>query len=233
MRPRINAGAASAVAAKKTVEKYGETNTIRIINNPVIEEDIDNQRFLKDVEQWIGIPIEFATNRNYPSCSAVDVWDRHKFMSGPYGAPCTRELKRKARYQWEKENKADWNVLGFTADEERRHKRFILTERDNVIPVLIDEDITKANCFEIVREAGIELPRIYKMGYPNANCIGCVKAASPTYWNHVRKMHPEIFKARAEQSRRVKTKLIKYKGQRIFLDVIGRRYWPTDEEYGY
>jgi hypothetical protein len=45
----FSCGAASAVAAKKTIELYGETNIIRIVNNPIKEEHEDNQRFLKDV----------------------------------------------------------------------------------------------------------------------------------------------------------------------------------------
>lgn len=79
---------------------------------------------------------------------------------------------------------------------------------------------TKDDCFQIIHAAGIELPRIYKMGYPNANCIGCVKATSPTYWNHVRKMHPEVFADRASQSRHIGAKIVRYKGQRLFLDEL-------------
>jgi hypothetical protein len=216
----FSSGAASAVAAKRTVEEYGETHIIRVINNPVAEEDADNFRFLKDVEAWIGIPIEFALNSKYPTGSAVEVWDKKKYMGGVAGAPCTVELKKKARQEWESKNRADWHVLGFTADEKPRHDRFVLTERENVIPILIDDGITKAECFSILRDAGIKLPRIYEMGYPNANCIGCVKATSPTYWSHVKKMHPEIFLARAEQSRRIGARLVRYKNVRIFLDEL-------------
>ena len=63
----FSCGAASAVAAKKTIEKYGETHNILIINNPVKEEDEDNQRFLNDVSKWIGQPILRALNKNYPN----------------------------------------------------------------------------------------------------------------------------------------------------------------------
>ena len=216
----FSCGAASAVAAKRTVEKYGDTCDVRIVNNPVAEEDQDNRRFLLDVQEWIGKPIEEAYNENYPARSAVEVWEDRKYMSGIHGAPCTVELKKNARYQWEQQNNVDWHVLGFTADEKRRHERFILTERSNVIPVLIDEGLTKADCFAILQNAGISLPIIYQQGYPNANCIGCVKATSPTYWNHVRNLHPEIFAQRAEQSRRLGVRLVRHKGERIFLDEL-------------
>ena len=212
----FSCGAASAVAAKKTIEKYGKTHHIRVINNPVKEEDYDNRRFLRDVSKWLGFRVELSINDKYPSCSAEHVWQTRRFMSSPYGAPCTLELKKEARRQWESRNYAEHYVLGFTADEKRRHDSFVLSERD-LLPVLIDAGITKRDCYTILKKAGIRLPNIYSMGYPNANCIGCVKASSPTYWNHVRKEHPEIFEKRATQSAEYGAKLVRVKGERILL----------------
>jgi hypothetical protein len=171
----FSCGAASAVAAKLTVETYGDTHNILIVNNPVDEEHEDNRRFLKDVEKWIGHPITLAINTKAQTTSAVDVWEKRKYMSGIKGAPCTLILKKQARYEFEVNNKIDYHVLGFTLDEQQRHDRFTKHERENVIPVLISNKISKQKCFEIIKEAGIELPQIYKLGYPNANCIGCVK----------------------------------------------------------
>lgn len=233
----FSCGAASAVAAKKTIEIYGKEHEIRIINNPVKEEHNDNMRFLKDVESWIGQKIEFAKNPNFPSCSAFDVWEKRKYMSGISGAPCTFELKKKARQIWEQDNKADFHVLGFTFDEIHRHKRFIERERENVLPVLIDLKITKTDCFKIIQDAGIKLPEIYSLGYPNANCIGCVKATSATYWNLVREKHPKVFQERLEQSKRLGVKLARYKGKRISLDELpicarGRKIKNLDFECG-
>lgn len=216
----FSCGAASAVAAKKTIEKYGKDHVVRVVNNPVAEEDHDNRRFLKDVEKWLGIEIELAFNSKYPECSASIVWMDRKFMSGTKGAPCTLELKKEARQEWERNNHHDFLVMGFTADEVSRFNKFKLTERENILPVLIEENLTKGDCFKIIQAAGIELPRIYKLGYPNANCVGCVKATSPTYWNHVRKVHPYIFKRRARQSRQVGAKLVRLNNKRIFLDEL-------------
>lgn len=233
----FSCGAASAVAAKKTIELYGKDHEIRVINNPVAEEHHDNMRFLKDVESWLGVKIEFAINPKYPTNSAYDVWESRKYMSGVRGAPCTFELKKRARQLWEETNKADFHVLGFTLDEIHRHKRFVERERENVLPVLIDLKITKADCFSILRDAGIKLPEIYSLGYPNANCIGCVKATSSTYWNLVRNKNPDVFEKRSDQSRRIGARLVKYKGKRLFLDELpadakGRSLKNMDFECG-
>ncbi len=113
----------------------------------------------------------------------------------------------------------------------------IARERLNTLPVLIEAGLTKLDCYKILTDARIKPPRTYEMGYPNANCIGCVKSASPTYWNHVRKLHPEIFLQRAEQSRDIGCKLVKVKGKRIYLDeldpnAIGRPMKNLDFECG-
>jgi hypothetical protein len=63
----FSCGVASAVAAKKTIEKYGETHNILIVNNPVKNEHPDNLRFLADVETWLGQKIIKATNDKYPN----------------------------------------------------------------------------------------------------------------------------------------------------------------------
>jgi hypothetical protein len=215
----FSCGAASAVAAKKTLELYGNTHLVRVVNTPVLEEDVDNLRFKDDVAKWLGVEIETATSGAFPDNSCKSVWAYYKYMSGPEGAVCTKELKKGARYEFEK-NTIDFHVLGFTFDERDRHKRFILTERDNVIPVLIDLKITKQDCFNELLKAGISLPRIYYKGFPNANCIGCVKSTSPTYWNLVRREYPEVFNDRATQSKELGVRLVKYKGNRVFLSDL-------------
>ena len=215
----FSCGAASAAALKLTVDKYGADN-VYAVNNPVIEEHHDNKRFAEDVAKWVGIDVQYAVNSKYPLASVVDVFDRRKGMAFPHGAPCTVELKKRARQEWEESHPVDWHVLGFTVDERNRHDRFVMTERDNVLPILIDANMTKNDCADMIRAAGIKLPEIYGRGFPNANCIGCVKATSPTYWNLVRREFPEVFDQRAEQSRRLGARLVRVKNERIFLDEL-------------
>lgn len=111
-------------------------------------------------------------------------------------------------------------VLGFTADEAERHRRFVRSERENVLPVLIDAGLTKQDCINVLLGEGLTLPRIYGLGYPNANCIGCVKVTSPKYWNLVRCMHPGVFAQRAAQSRAIGCKLVEVAKRRIYLDEL-------------
>lgn len=240
-------GAASAVAWKLAEQKYGNLCHVLAVNNPVTEEDEDNARFGRDVSAWVGRPLIEHRNPKWPKASAVEVWEHERAMSFPHGAPCTDELKKKARQDFERCRLVHWHVLGFAADERHRYDRFVLTERSNVLPILIDAGLTKQGCMDMIVAAGLLPPRIYLLGGPNGNCPGCVKATSPTYWNWVRQHYPVVFKQRAELSRRLGVRLVRYKGERIFLDelppsAVGRplksmriecgsfcEEWPLDE----
>lgn len=225
----FSCGAASAAALKLTLERFPDEE-VRAVNQPIKEEHPDNRRFLMDVAEWCGVEIEEYTASKWPSASAYWVWHKRKAMVFPHGAPCTVHLKKEARQEWEAINGPDNHVLGFTVEEKGRHERFVKTERDNVIPVLIDAAMTKADCGDMIRAAGIKLPAVYDLGLPNANCLGCVKATSPTYWNHIRRVFPEVFAERAEQSRRLGVKLVRVDNERIFLDdlhpaAVGAPMW--------
>lgn len=213
-------GAASAVAAYLALEKYGRDN-VRIVTNPVIEEDDDNLRFMADFQRRINHPIEAAVNPKYPSASAEEVWRKRQFMSHPKGAPCTVELKKAARQHWQNIHKPTHHVMGFTVEEQGRFDRFKLTECDNALAPLIDAGFDKQRCHDFLTlQLGVLPPRMYDLGYPNANCVGCVKATSPTYWNKVRETHPEVFEARATLSRELGARLVRVKNERIFLDEL-------------
>jgi hypothetical protein len=216
----VSCGAASAAAAILTVSMYGERCNIRLLNNPIKEEHVDNQRFIQDLSKYLNREIEVVINPNYPSCSIFDVFEKRKFVSSPYGAPCTGELKKKARQHWENNNHADWHVIGFTADEKHRHARFVATERNNVLPVLIEREMTKDDCGKMIIAIGLKMPIAYEIGMPNANCMGCVKSSSPAYWQLIKKIAPEQHEKMNEITRRLGCKLVRLKGKRIFLDEL-------------
>ena len=71
----------------------------------------------------------------------------------------------------------------------------------------------------ILWKAGIEIPAMYKMGYNNNNCIGCVKGGMG-YWNKIRKDFPDVFDEVAQIERDVGATCLKDKAGRIFLDEL-------------
>ena len=210
----FSCGAASAVATKLTLQKYGWYMPVVIAYTQVVEEHPDNMRFLRDCEKWFGQKIEILRNESYHA-SIVEVFDRLKFMSTISGAPCTFRLKKEVRRRFERPT--DEHVFGFTLEEQHRVDRWIDANADKrILPVLIDAKLTHEDCLAIIKKAGIEVPAMYKLGYDHNNCVGCVKGGLG-YWNKIRRDFPEVFEARARQEERLGARLLNYRGKRISL----------------
>lgn len=93
----------------------------------------------------------------------------------------------------------DLQIFGYTADKKDKKRAARLLEQNpeiNAVFPLIGLGITKEDCYRMVKEAGIELPMMYRLGYNNNNCIGCVKGGMG-YWNKIRVDFPDVFERMA------------------------------------
>ena len=189
---RFSCGAASAVATKIALEQCGDR--VVIVNAYLASEDEDNRRFLADCERWFGRTVTVVRDTKF-NADAYQVWPRERFIVSRNGAPCSRALKQRPLEATRE--LGDTIVLGYTADEPQRLDRYIDANADTVVwAPLIEAGLTKRDCLERVAEAGIELPRMYRLGYHNANCPGCPKGGEG-YWNKIRIDFPERFEAMA------------------------------------
>jgi hypothetical protein len=186
---QFSCGAASAVATKLALAQHKD---VQIINAFLMEEHEDNRRFAADCEEWFGQPIITLRDEKY-GASTVQVFRRRQYMMGLFGAPCSRALKRDVLDGWKQPG--DVMVFGYTAEEADRLDDFRDRNPDRpVLAPLIDAGLTKDDCKAMVLRAGIELPLMYRLGYDNANCIGCVKGGEG-YWRAIREDFPEQFEA--------------------------------------
>lgn len=217
-------GAASAVAAKLAVEKYGDRCEV-VKCDTTADEHADNLRFRRDVEAWIGREVVLVRSEKYATVD--EVFEKRRYMAGVAGAICTTELKKLVRMAYQRDD--DVHVFGYTVDETARAEMFEANNPELTCDwILRDNFIRKQDCYRLLKEAGIALPVMYALGFEHNNCLGCVKATSPTYWNRVRKLFPDVFQRRAEQSREIGVRLTRVQGRRIFLDQLG----VEDSVYG-
>lgn len=217
-----SAGAASAVAAKLTLRD--NASTIVAYCDTSVNEHNDNMRFLRDCERWYGTEILRLKSPDY--ADIFDVFDKTGWLVGVGGARCTTELKKRVRQSFAAPD--DVNVLGFTSEEAGRVTRF---ERENPEVItrspLVERGISKQLCLDALNEAGIELPAMYRLGYKNNNCIGCVKGGAG-YWNKIRVDFPEHFERMAQQERKMDVAICKTEPVvdgvrqrvRVFLDEL-------------
>ena len=215
----FSCGDASAVATKIALAKYGDVTVARCV---VPEEHPDNDRFAADCARWFGTPILALASTEYASCE--DVSTRRRYMAGPGGAVCTVEMKKAVRHQFERQHSPTAQVFGYTSEERDRAERFrALNPEVRLLTPLIDAGLSKQDCHAIVARAGLQIPAMYRLGFNNANCIGCVQAQAPSYWNRVRRHFPEVFERRATLSRELGVMLVKGTSgerERLYLDQL-------------
>jgi NAD(P)-dependent dehydrogenase (short-subunit alcohol dehydrogenase family) len=212
----FSCGAASAAAAKLAIETYGDACEV-VYCDTLGTEHPDNARFFADVERWIGRPITVIRSEKYADID--DVFQRTRFMAGIAGARCTTELKKLPRIAFQRDT--DTHVFGYTSEEARRAVSFEEANPALVVEwLLIERGITKRDCLDMLRAAGIALPAMYGLGFDHNNCLACPKATSPGYWNRTRRLFLEVFERRARQSRLLGVRLVRVKGVRMFLDEL-------------
>jgi hypothetical protein len=209
----FSAGAASAIAAKLTIAQ-NPPNLVIAYTDPGSEHP-DNERFLTDCEKWFGHPIIRLKSKKYADTWAVF---EHGYLVSPYGAMWTAELKKKVRRDFLLPD--DIHVFGYTSEEQHRADRF----REQNIEVdlrtpLIEYGLTKDDCLAMIERAGIELPAMYKLGYRNNNCIGCVKGGMG-YWNKIRKDFPDTFDRMAQVERKLNISILRSESKSVFLDEL-------------
>lgn len=169
--------------------------------------DDDSHRFINDLEQWYGKEIVRLRSSKYANID--EVFEDRKYLSGMNGAPCTGFMKFAPRMDYELPS--DLHHWGYTADklDSRRFDRMVadypfMKQR----APLVEMGIKKRDTHQILAQHGIKRPRVYDLGFPNGNCIGCVKSSSPNYWALIRKEFPDVFARRNDQCRRFGARLV-------------------------
>jgi len=223
----FSSGVSSAVATKLMADELDH-----IIYIHVDDQHPDTMRFVKECEEWFGKEVAVLQS---PYKGVDEACRGMSYVNGPSGAACTRLLKKRVRKEWESENRFFCNfryVWGMDACETTRAERLRDSMReDNHVFPLIDRGITKDDAHAILQKAGIARPAMYDLGYPNNNCIGCVKGGMG-YWNRIRQDFPAVFASRVELERRIGHSCI----NGVFLDELdperGRNAPPIVQECG-
>lgn len=188
----FSCGVTSAVACKLAIEKYGKENC-HIAYIKINSAHKDNDRFIALCESWFCAKVTVYQNEKYKD--QFEVMVAKKFINSPFGAPCTLELKKKVRQQIEEEIDYDGQIFGFEFEKKEINRAIRFEEQypdSKPIYPLIENKLSKPECLAILESAGIEKPEMYKLGYHNNNCIGCVKGGMG-YWNKIRIDFPDVF----------------------------------------
>ena len=213
----FSCGVTSLVAAKLTLAEHPGAQIVRI---RIGTEHKDADRYADDAAKWLGRPLTVLTP---PDGDHWRVILRTRWIKGPNGARCTKELKTLVRIAYQRPG--DLHVFGFDADEADRVEDFRENNPDILFRApLIEAGLTKSDCKRIEERAGIQPHAMYRLGYSNANCVGCVKGGMG-YWNRIRVDFPGVFSHMARIEREIGATILRHrggpmKGERLHLDEL-------------
>lgn len=179
---QMSGGVGSYGAAVKVIEEFGRENVTLLFADTLIEDE-DLYRFLDEVSVELDIPITRIADGRTPWQVFRDV----RFIGNTRIDPCSAVLKRDLLRKWIEDNcdAADTTViLGIDWTEmhriDRAHARWA--------PWTVRAPLCEAPYWEKIDIAdqllakGIELPRLYHLGFPHNNCGGfCVKAGQAQF----------------------------------------------------
>lgn len=170
-------GLGSHFTTKRLLERgVQKEDIIRLFTDTRVEDE-DLYRFLYQSTEKLGIPLTEATDGR----TIWEVFRDVKYLGNSRLDPCSRVLKREKSRKYIKQFSPDEVIvyLGYDWTEmsrfEKAQKAWLPYRIESPLcepPYLDKEDMKK-----MIVEDGIELPRLYRMGFAHNNCGGgCVKA---------------------------------------------------------
>jgi 3'-phosphoadenosine 5'-phosphosulfate sulfotransferase (PAPS reductase)/FAD synthetase len=213
----VSSGASSAVAAERTMAKYGKDNVDLVFADTKVE-DASNYRFLDDLEKRWGKKIIRVADGRTPE----QVWDDKRIIPNDMLAPCTYDLKLKLIIDHVKNLRAQGYAVvmcvGMSVKDIRKkskiaanypewmNKRYpgrllataVNWSKSNLayveVPSLwspVDMDV-----LETVKSWGIKLPDMYPENFTSANCGGDCPKGGVKHWTRVFTLRPKTFNHR-------------------------------------
>lgn len=199
---------ATAVLVLQDIAEDGDRVTLLFADvkgastSPHVGEDEDTYRFIRETAaDFIGhssdLTVELIT-----VADGRDIWQVFKddrFLGNSRLANCSKYLKQKPARDWlEANTDPDTSVVYVGIDWTEAHRIPAIVRGYQpwraVAPLTEPPYYTREQLEGWLRDIGIELPRLYRAGFPHNNCGGgCVRAGQAQFALLLRE-HPERFR---------------------------------------
>lgn len=173
----FSGGLGSYFTTKRILESGVNREDIILLFTDTRVEDEDLYRFLNDATKKLEIPLTNTSDGR----TIWEVFKDSRYLGNSRLDPCSRILKRELSRKFIKQFKPDECIvyLGFDWTEMNRFEKAQKAWLPYTIksPMCDKPYVDKEDMKRMIAEDGIELPRLYKMGFAHNNCGGgCVKA---------------------------------------------------------
>lgn len=208
----FSGGLSSWLTARRVRDMHG-TDNLRLVFADTKMEDPDLYRFIHEAAADVGVELEIIEDGRNP----WEVFHDVRFLGNTRIDPCSRVLKRQLLRKWlETEYPDPQSVvihIGFSWDEEERLTRAKPYWKPYTVEAPLCRPPLQAMGPEalqkVLDEAGIEMPRLYRLGFKHNNCGGfCVKAGHANFRLLLQTM-PDRYRWHEEQEQNIREHLDK------------------------
>jgi hypothetical protein len=189
----LSGGAASFCVLKELLRRHGKENVVAAFCDTTIE-DPDLYRFLDDIERVLKIKIVKLCDGRTP----WQVFRDRKWHGNSRIAHCSEELKGKVFSKWLSQHYQPKDCIlhfGFGASESRR----LATARKNWFPyqcesILLEPPyLSREQMLQEIDGSGIDVPRLYELGFSHNNCGGYCCKAGQGHFNRLLRELPAVY----------------------------------------
>lgn len=196
----FSGGLGSWLAAKRIAAEHGTDDLVLLFadvgsdRSPHVGEDEDTYRFIREAATDVGG--ELVTVRD-----GRDIWQvfrDDRFLGNTRLANCSKYLKQKPCREWLEANRDPAETTVYVGiDWSETHRLPAIEAGWAPYPVrapmteapLLDREAMRQSCLD----AGIELPRLYRAGFPHNNCGGFCVRAGQAQMELLLREHPERY----------------------------------------
>lgn len=194
----FSGGAGSYAAAKRAIDRFSAEATTLLFadvkgvsEDPDIGEDEDCYRFIDEAAAALGVPLVRVSDGR----TIWEVFHDDRFLGNARLANCSKFLKQRPARRWLDEHRPGGSaVVVVGIDWSEGHRLRAISESYAPFPVwapMCDPPYLDRNLIlDEVRADGLEPPRMYRQGFPHANCGGgCVRAGHAQF-RHLLSINP-------------------------------------------
>lgn len=197
----FSGGLGSWLTAKRVAAEYGTDDLVLLFadvkgdgNNPHVGEDEDTYRFIR--EAAADVSAELVT-----VADGRDIWQvfhDDRFLGNSRLANCSKFLKQKPCREWLEANRDPADTIVYVGIDWTEVHRLPAIEAGWApypvhAPLTEPPYLDKADMIAVCEAAGIEVPRLYRAGFPHNNCGGFCVRAGQAQMELLLREHPERY----------------------------------------
>ncbi|MFE9064848.1 hypothetical protein [Streptomyces violaceusniger] len=190
-------GITSWAVARLVVERYGPENVTLLFADTLIEDE-DLYVFNEKASAQLGVPITRVADGRDP----WQVFEDKRWLGNTRIAQCSLELKLKVCRDWlEASTDPADTVLYVGIDWTETHRLPAIVKGwlpwKTLAPLAEPPYRDKQQILAEARSVGLDIPRLYKLGFAHNNCGGACVKGGQAQWARLLAVFPERY-ARAE-----------------------------------